>query len=252
MIPLPFTLRLRHTAALSFSLLVACAQAVTPPPRIDPPADNVRINPARDASVRLLREAYRAYVQERYPVAVQFFQRVADDFPTGPRAPEARWWLGRSQEQVGNLRAAAEQYRLLASGQLDGVAALYAAHAERRLTELGRLRLTALRQIAVQIDAAQLPPVAGRIEWLRALIQRGVTAVVIETDASQNVEMQLEQAGWTEWVGVAHQAGLQVWLALDVHQAAVGSLKPDWMSRSETARADEGSIGRPDIAHPDY
>src|SRR5207342_1318144 len=69
------------------------------PPSMSPAASGV--NPAQDAQTRLIESAYRAYVQERYPLASALFQRFVDANPDSPRLSEARWWLARSYEKSG-------------------------------------------------------------------------------------------------------------------------------------------------------
>ncbi|HEY6287906.1 MAG TPA: hypothetical protein VIW48_00520, partial [Nitrospiraceae bacterium] len=59
------------------------------PPSVPPATPSV--DPALDAQTRLLESAYRAYVQERYPLASALFQRFVDSNPDSPRLSEARW-----------------------------------------------------------------------------------------------------------------------------------------------------------------
>src|SRR5690349_8533785 len=124
--------------ALMFSVLLsACAAPPHPIPPIPAPRAPLG-HPARDAQSRLLQEAHRAFAQERYRAAGLFFHRFTDDAPDTPRLAEARWWLGRAYEQMGDYPAAMEQYRAIAAGmekeQQDG--ALYEEQALRRLDEL--------------------------------------------------------------------------------------------------------------------
>ena len=69
------------------------------------------VDPALDAQARLLESAYRAFVQERYPLACALLQRFVDFNPDSSRLNEARWWLARSYEQSGDLPAALSAYR---------------------------------------------------------------------------------------------------------------------------------------------
>ena len=52
------------------------------PPSMPPAASGV--DPAQDAQTRLIESAYRAYVQERYPLASTLFQRFVDANPILP------------------------------------------------------------------------------------------------------------------------------------------------------------------------
>ncbi|TKS61943.1 MAG: hypothetical protein EWM72_00069 [Nitrospira sp.] len=245
---------------LSLCLLSSCAPQVGQLPTIPPPSDASYDDPARDAQSRLLKEAYRAFVQERYPAAALFFRRFVDDAPDSPRLAEARWWLGRAYEQLGDYRAAMAQYRVVAAGplshQVNGM--LYEGHALRRLDELRQLHADQhngqARQLALRVSVSQLPPTPALTPWLQELVQGGVTALVIEPAQSPTstggVGLNLETVKGL--VTEAHRLGLLLWVALDLHQGQGMDLRPEWMTTPNGHALEESSTLRPDIANPAY
>ena len=79
---------------------------------------------APDAGVRALRtqtekqalrQAKLAFLQADYETAVLRLNRFLLVHPQSPRSWEARWWLARAYRRTGNLSAAREQFRLLAT-----------------------------------------------------------------------------------------------------------------------------------------
>lgn len=245
---------------LSLCLLSSCAPQVSRLPAIPPQREVVRHDPARDAQLRLLKEAHRAFVQERYSTAALFFRRLVDDAPDSPIMAEARWWLGRAYEQLGEYRAAMAQYRMVVVGppsrQLNGT--LYEDYALRRLDELRRLHADQsngqARQLALHVALNQLPPTSMLRPWLQEVAQGGVTALVVEP--AQSPVSGHEGLDFEEVAGIVnevHRLGLLVWLALDVHQGQGMSLKPEWMTATINGHVQQGaSTPRPDIANPDY
>lgn len=249
---------MRGTAlALSLALLCACSPRLAPSPSSAFPLEQIHGDPARDAQLSLLREAHRAFAQERYPAAVLFFRRFVDSTAAGaPRLAEARWWLGRSYEQMGEYRAAMAEYRMLATGDVlgDAQAPLYQQQALQRLDQLrqmpGGLPVSVTRQVALALPLSRLPPVSAWVASLQALLKIGVTTVLLDpadTDRSAERSQESIQA----FIGAAHLAGLSVWGALDPHQGDGIALRPEWLSRS-LARKEELLPRAPDPVHPDY
>ena len=242
---------------LSLCLLSSCTPHIVQLPAVPPPEAGLHDDPARDAQVRLLKEAYRAFVQERYPTAVLFFRRFVDDATDSPRMAEARWWLGRAHEQLADYRAAMAQYRVVAAGQLSQQVngKLYEGHALRRLDELRQLHAGLLngstKQVALRISARQLPPRPVLTTWLQDVAQGGVVALVIDPILTQETSGTWFNPDDVKGiVSEAHLVGLSVWLTLDVHQTQGFAFKPEWLGETVSSRASEGI--RPDIANPDY
>jgi len=261
---LPFTgctLRIGGTALiLSLCLLASCAKRSPPLPPIPPPGEASQGDPSRDAQSRLLKEAYRAFVQERYPTAELFFRRFVDGAPDSPRLAEARWWLGRTYEQLGDYRGAMTQYRLVAAGPLEQQTngRLYEGHALRRLDELRQLHTHQhngqVGRLALRIMAGELPSGPPLTSWLQELVRGGVTALVVEsfpTHIPGPSSLHLENV--KEIASEAHRAGLLLWVALDLHQGNGMELRPEWMATTISGRGQERvATPRPDIAHGAY
>ena len=143
-------------------VLPGCAALAHRFPPSTPPAAS-GVDPALDAQTRLIESAYRAYVQERYPLAAALFQRFIDSNPDSPRLSEARWWLARSYEQGGDLTAALSAYRAVvgATPRSTPLAGSYEFHALNRLDafrrSLGPSSLLERRQVALWLT---------RVDWL--------------------------------------------------------------------------------------
>ncbi|HEX7767278.1 MAG TPA: tetratricopeptide repeat protein [Nitrospira sp.] len=253
--------------ALSLALLCACSQRVASSPASSASFEQIHDDPARDAQLSLLREAHRAFVQERYPAAALFFRRFVDSTPL-PRAPqlaEARWWLGRSYEQMGEYRTAIAEYRVLATGDSggDSQTQLYQQQALDRLDQLrqipGGSHVTVARQVALGLPLSQLPSVSAWVRWLQALLKSGVTTVLLDP-AGAEWGNDRSQETVQAFVGAAHLAGLSVWGALDLHQGRGIALRPEWLSRSLAKREAVHNSNElagapatlPDLLHPDY
>lgn len=259
MSPLPFTswhLRIGGSAVLlSLCFLSACAPSTGRFPSI--PRHK---NPAYDAQVRLLQEAHRAFVQERYPAAALFFNRFIDNARDSPRLAEARWWLGRTYEQLGDYRGATAQYRLLAvesmAQQADG--ALYEGYALRRLDELRQQRTDGYHgdnaQLALRVTADQLPPSTGFEPWLRQLAQAGVTVLVLAPDRTPKSGHQEFNIETVRSVAVeAHRLGLILWVVLELHHGHGLEVRQEWIATTGHVNQPEDlSLPRVDVIHPGY
>lgn len=271
MVSLPFTsgqpLMRGAALALSLALVCACSPRLAPSPSSSAPLEQIHHDPARDAQLSLLREAHRAFVRERYSTAALFFRRFVDSTPP-PRAlqsAEARWWLGRSYEQMGEYRAAMAEYRVLATGDAggDSQTQLYQQQALDRLDQLRRIpgwsHATVAHQVAVGLSLSQLPPVSAWVAWLQALLKSGVATVLLDSagsDQGNDRSVETVQA----FAGAAHLAGLSVWGVLDLHQGRGIPFRAEWLSRSSATK--EAAINGhapagmpamlPDPLHPDY
>ena len=186
---------------LSLALLCACSPRVVPSASSSVPLEQIHDDPSRDAQSSLLREAHRAFVQERYSAAALFFRRFVDTTTSGsPRLAEARWWLGRSYEQMGEYRAAMAEYRMLVTGDAAGDAEtpVYQQQALQRLDQLrqvpGGLAALPARRVALALPLSRLPPVSAWVAWLQTLLKIGVTTVLLDpSDTDRSAERNLPQ-----------------------------------------------------------
>lgn len=240
--------------ALSLALCWACAPRALPASSASAPIDQVHDDPARDAHLSLLREAHKAFVQGRYTNAVVFFRRFVEVAPTSPRLAEARWWLGRSYEQLGEFRAAIHEYRQLAVGTGSDAEPPqgYRLHALHRLDELRQVPAVAPvavpRQIAMEWPLARIPAVSDWVSWFQALYQAGVTVLVLDPSSSSATQGEtLDQLRAV--IGAAHVTGMAVWVVLDPHEGAGLAVQPEWAS---LAASSSPAPRRPDVAHPGY
>lgn len=242
---------------LFLCLLSACAHKPARPHAIPQPSHVPLKNPARDAQLRLLQEAHRAFNEARYPTAALFYKRFVDVAQDSPRLAEAHWWLARSYEHLGDFPAAMAQYRLVAagalSGQVDG--ASYEHHALRRLDELYPLQAAHHKgqaaRVALRVRVDQLPPIAYLSEWFKELAQAGVTAVALAPAASGQEGLGVELV--REVTTVAHRRGVLLWVGLDLHQGQGMDVRPEWKATTRhEAGYEGGSASRLDVANPAY
>jgi hypothetical protein len=256
-----FFIRIGWTALLlSLCFLSACTKRSVLLPPIPPPTEAPHVDPAHDAQARLLKEAYRAFVQERYPAAALFFRRFVEGAPDSPRLAEARWWLGRTYEHLGDYGAAMAQYRLVAAGPLDQQAngRLYEGHALRRLDELRQLHAYQpkgqARQLAFRVTVDDLPSGTLLGPWLQALVEGGVTALIIgSSPAPTSGPSPLHLMKMKEIAVEAHRVGLLLWVTIDLHQGNGMELKPEWMATTIGGQGQERvSTSRPDLANGVY
>lgn len=242
---------------LSLALLCGCSPRLASSSTSPVSLEQIHDDPARDAQLSLLREAHRAFVQERYLTAALFFRRFVDWTEAGaPRQAEARWWLGRSHEQMGEYRIAMAEYRVLATSDVesDAQALLYQQQALQRLDQLRQIPggppVAVARQVALGLPLSQLPPVSDWVAWLQALLKIGVTAVLLDP-AGADWGAERSSKSLQAFISAAHLAGLSVWGGLDPHQGRGLPLRPEWLSQSLAMNGN--LLSRlPDPLHPDY
>lgn len=231
------------------------------------------VDPALDAQTKLIESAYRAYVQERYPLASVLFQRFVDSNPNSPRLSEARWWLARSYEQRGDLSAALSAYRAVvgAAPRSTPLAGSYEFHALNRLDafrrSLGPSSLLERRQIALwltRVDWLTMPDV--RL-WIAQLADAGVTSLIVEAGSPLRETGQAGPLGvyfqtstvpvvedlFTVIVPAAHAKGMAVLASLNLHEPGWMTVSPEWgvmmANRADHMLQPSGSV---DVLHPDY
>jgi len=223
--------------------------------------------------MRLIESAYRAFAQERYPLASALLQRFVDSNPNSHRLKEARWWLARSYEERGDLPAALSVYRALVgeAPRSTPLAGSYEYYALNRLDEFrrsfGLSSLLERRQIALWLTGADWLTIPDVGLWIAQLADAGVTSLIVEAGSSSHQTMQSGPMGvyfktskapviedfFTVIVPAAHAKGMAVLASLNLHE-------PGWM----TANSEWGiamangtdqvflPVGHIDVLHPDY
>jgi hypothetical protein len=237
-----------------------------------PPATS-GVDPALDAQTRLIESAYRAFVQERYPLASALFQRFVDSNPASPRLSEARWWLARSYEQRGDLPAALSAYRAVV-GEAPRSTLLvdsYEFHALNRLDafrrSFGPSSLLERRQIALWLTSADWLTIPDVGLWIAQLADAGVTSLIVEAGSPSRETMQSGPIGvyfqtskvpvvedrFTVIVPAAHAKGMAVLASLNLHEPGWMTVNPEW-GIAMANRTDQvfQPVGHVDVLHPEY
>ena len=263
---------MRWIVCVLLLVLPGCA-ALAPrfPPSIPPTTSGV--DPALDAQTRLLESAYRAYVQERYPLASTLLQRFVDSNPNSSRLSEARWWLARSYEESGNLPAALSAYRALVGEEprATTVAGSYEFHALNRLDafhrSLGPSSLLERRQVALWLTNADWLTIPDVGLWIEQLADAGVTSLIVEAGSPpsetvpsdpvgvyfQTSRVQVVEDLFSVIVPVAHANGMAVLASLNLHEPGWTTVNSEW-GIAMANRTDQLflPVGHIDVLHPDY
>ncbi len=230
-------------------------------------------DPALDAQTQLMESAYRAYGQERYPLASALFQRFVNSNPNSPRLSEARWWLARSYEQGGDLPAALSAYRAVvgASSRSNQPTGSYEFHALNRLDAfrrtLGTSSLLEGRQVALWLTSADWLMVPDVSLWIAQLADVGVTALIIEAGSPPRETVQSGPMGeyvqtskasvaedlFKVIVPAAHAKGMAVLASLNLHEPGWATVSPEW-GIATANRTDQlfQPISHVDVLHPEY
>jgi tetratricopeptide (TPR) repeat protein len=262
----------RWFACVLLVVLSGCASLAHRFPPSVPPATS-GIDPGLDAQTRLLESAYRAYVQERYPLASALFQRFVDSNPDSPRLSEARWWLARSYEGRGDLPAALSAYRAVVGEAPHSPprAGSYEYHALNRLDvfrrSLGPLSLLERRQIALWLTSADWLTISDVGLWIAQLADAGVTALIVEAGSPSHETVQSGPMGvyfqtskapvvkdlFTVIVPAAHAKGMAVLASLNLHEPGWMTANPAWdIAMANGTDQVVQPVGHVDVLHPDY
>ncbi|MDP1768451.1 MAG: tetratricopeptide repeat protein, partial [Nitrospirota bacterium] len=220
-------------------------------------------DPALDAQAKLLESAYRAYVQERYPLAAMRFQRFVDSNPSSPRLSEARWWLARSHEARGDLPAALSVYRTVVGAAPPSVplTGTYAFHALNRLDtfrrSFGSTSLLERRQVALWLPDLGwfTTPDAGL--WIAQLADAGVTSLIFEAGATgpmgvsgHTTKAPVVADRLKAIVPVAHAKGMAVLASNNQYEPGWMTVNPEWRTIMTNGMGQQA--GFVDILQPEY
>lgn len=231
------------------------------------------VDPALDAQTRLLESAYRAFVQERYPLTSALLKRFVDSNPDSPRLSEARWWLARSYEERGDLPSALAAYRAIVgeTSQSTQLAGSYEYHALHRLDELrrslGPSSLLERRQIALWLTSADWLAIPDVGPWIAQLADAGVTSLILDAGPVsraagesgpmgvyyQTTKVPVIEELFSVIVPAAHAKGIAVLASLNLHEPGWTTMNPEWgiVMANRTNQVFQ-PVGHVDVLHPDY
>ena len=223
--------------------------------------------------MRLLESAYRAFAQERYPLASALLQRFVVSNPDSPRLSEARWWLARSYEERGELPSALSAYRALVGEAPQSIprAGSYEFHALNRLDKfrrsLGPSSLLERRQIALWLTSAEWLTIPDVELWIAQLADAGVTALIVEAGSLSRETMQSGPMGvyfqtskvpvvedrFKVIVPTAHAKGMAVLASLNLHEPGWMAVNPEWgIVMANGIDQVLQPVGHVDVLYPDY
>ena len=195
------------------------------------------------AEERLYQDARQSLYTQDYDLAVLLFQRFLQNYPASDSHDKARWWLARTYHQMGNIRLALQQYRVLAQSQGNGP---YQKEAGLRVTELisqlgrGYEQFSEVQGLVVSLDALQ--GLGGREHIHDMLSQDGLNTLIVEipcrgsqdlisypvTSSPPDLSVASIQRTVQEVAGVAHDSRQSVFVSVSLR--CLGELEPnqDW------------------------
>jgi tetratricopeptide (TPR) repeat protein len=207
-----------------------------------PPA--LSADPSLEAQTRLLQDAQAYHAQARYAAAVRLLERFISTYPGSPHLAEARWWLARSYEQLGDVGAALMHYRTLAAGATGVREDSYEVRAMRRLEELRRAGnrpgAAAAARTALMLSPARLPPLADLEPWMQGLVHAGVTTLVLEAVTGDGTTppgvyfdtgtAPVHRDVFGLVLPMARRVGLAVFAEVPLHRMPWVDPRSDWIS----------------------
>jgi len=266
------------------AILVAtgCAQPQPSPVARVTPRTPVTI----EAQSALLQNARTHYAEGRYLLATKFLKHLIDASPESQFVLEARWWLARSYEQLGDLKGALSEYRAIADLAETSILGeesdrLTARHRIVELEQLlGASAVGPNRRTAILIPSYHLSAIPDLDHWLQSLAQAGITTLVLEVGTRQVMthgamkesktpagrearaptgvyfrtgRANLIQDFIGQTVPVAHRHGLSVFGAVTLRQMSWLKSKPEWVDWFyDPARRQLKLSSRLDLFNPSF
>ncbi len=191
--------------------------------------------------MRALAEARAHFEGGRYQTAARLLRHFLELHAHTPNAVDARWFLGRSYEELGEWHSALAQYRIIATAATrpPGLPPALNTQVRDRISVLtrmlGRASPATSGFVAIALDPAHLPDPARWQQWLTPLLAEGLTTLIVDvapvvrantgnSSASargvyfRTAWARLERDLFTELVPLAHDLGLTVFASLDLTQ----------------------------------
>ncbi len=247
-------------------LLPPVAHEPAPVERIPFPDQTENI---RQIHERIFQEAQDYYEEQEFQKAIKGFARLLALNPQADLEKEGHWWMGQSYDHMGNLEAAQEEYRQLASAP---AGQRYQSHSSQRLKEiqglLERRELPPKDTQAIRFAFNQLPGVEGFEQGILKMKQDGVTTLLIDlgcermamvSPVPQSAEPLLEldqlQKSLRSYADHSHRAGLLMYVGVNLRclgnwatSAPLGWRDQVWQVESGTFQQTEWF----DLFHPVY
>ena len=230
------------------------------------PSPVVRVTPrapvAIEAQSRLLLNARTHYAEGRYLLARNLLQHLINTYPESQFVLEARWWLARSYEQLGDLKGALSEYRAIADPAEASILGEESDRltARRRIVELEQLlggnAVGSNRRTAILIPSHHLSAIQDLDHWMQSLTQAGITTLVLEVGTRQVMTHGAKKESKThaargarvptgvyfrtgranlmqdfigQTVPVAHRHGLSVFGAVTLRRMSWLKSRPEWV-----------------------
>ena len=270
---------------LCVGMLVACGRTRPPqapsdvgslhPAIEDEPKQAERIPPEeqttsiRQIHERIFQEAQDFFEAEEFQKAIREFARLLALNPQVDLEKEGHWGMGQSYDQMGNLEAAQEEYRHLASAP---IGERYQSHSSQRLKEiqilLEKRELPPKNTQAIRFAFNQLPGAEGFEQGIHKMKQDGVTTLLIDlgcermalsTAAPQSFEPLLEldqlQSSLRLYADHSHRAGLLMYVGVNLRCLGNWSASAHQAWRDKIWQVELGAFHETewfDLFHPGY
>ena len=221
---------------LCVGMLVACGRTKPAhgPPALETRIDRVSASPLpkniRRIHERMFQDAQHHFDARNFQQAIRELTRLFALNPQGDLVQDGHWWLGQSYEMTGNLKAAQDEYRHLASappGQR------YQSKSAQRLHEIQEVLeqhdLPPQPTQAIRFAVNQLPRADGFDQGIKKMKQDGVTSLLIDlgcripalssaasTRIEQVPDVEQLQKVLREYAARSHRVGLLIYVGVNL------------------------------------
>lgn len=260
---------------LCVGMLVACGRTrpAQSPPALETRIDHLSGRPQpkniRRIHERLFQDAQRHFESRNFQQAIRELTRLFALKPQGNLVQDGHWWLGQSYEMTGNLEAAQDEYRHLASappGQR------YQSKSVQRLHEIEGAfeprELPPQPTQAIRFAVNQLPRADGFDQGIKKMKQDGVTSLLIDlgcqtTALNSAVSTNTEQVPGVaqlqrvlrEYADRSHRVGLLIYVGVNLRCLGHWAPSEHQAWRDQRYRVSTSSVSATqwfDLFHPAY